>query len=198
MIEQAAGTDQQVEGHLLRARALLEEGNVPAAIDACEQALAIAPHMPALHATLAAVLEGADDLQGALREYMAALKLNPREARYARAVVSLRVRLGNGQTRPLAGAVTMPLSRRPLPPPPAPIPPSVVAMVRALRSTEVAPEDRGWVIAGLRAAITDDPENARLHVTLSNLLQAEGDREGAATHMREANRLGRTRAARQA
>ena len=199
MSELATGTDQQVEGYLLRARAFLERGNVPAAIDACEQALALAPDVPALHATLATILEGADDLQGALREYTAALRLNPRETRYARAVAGLRVRLGQNQTRPLAGSVTMPLAGRLLSPPPsAPIPPGVMAMARALRSTEVAPEDRGWVVAGLRAAIADDPENARLHITLSNLLQAEGDREGAATHMREANRLGRARAVRHA
>ena len=143
------------------------------------------------------MLERAENLAGALREYVTAQQLNPRNPHYNRAIENLRTRVGAMQTRPLAGVVTAPLDGK-LPPPPRPIPPSLVAMARALRSSEVSVEDRGWVIAALRAALKGEPDNERLHVKLSNLLQAEGDRAGAAEHMREANRLSRLRARRHA
>ena len=73
-----------------------------------------------------------------------------------------------------------------------------MAVARAVRSTEVLPQDRGWVIAAMRVALKSEPDNDRLHIKLSNLLQAEGDRQGAADHMREANRLSRLRVRRHA
>lgn len=181
----------------LQARAHLERGNVPGCVSALEQALALVPDSAALHGDLAAVLEGAGDLNGALREYVAAQRLNPQNPRHARAIERIRARIGRMQTRPLAGVMTAPLEGK-LPPAPAPIPSSMVAVARALRSSEVLPADRGWVIAALRIALKNEPENERLHVKLSNLLQAEGDRAGAAEHMREANRLSRERSRRRA
>ena len=189
--------DPRVERLYLRAHALLERGDVPACIDAYQQALALAFDSPSLHAGLAAVLEGSGDLQGALLEYSKAQKLHPRNPHYARAIEGLRARLGATRTRPLAGVLTAPLDNR-LPPAPAPIPASLLAVARAVRSSEVASEDRGWVIAALRATLSAEPDNDRLHVKLSNLLQADGDRVAAAHHMREANRLGRLRTRRQA
>ena len=157
----------------------------------------LAPDLASLHAGLGAVLEGAGDLAGAYTAYSRAQRLHPRNPRFGRAVTRLRSRLGGGKTRPLAGAMTVPLDGK-MPQAPEPIPAALVGVARAVRSSEVSPADRAWVIAALRVALRGEPENERLHVKLSNLLQAEGDRAGAATHMREANRLSRTRMSRQA
>lgn len=184
--------DPCVERLYLRAHARLERGDVPGCIEAYQQALELAFDSPSLHAGLAAVLEGAGDMQGALHEYSKAQKLNPRNPQYLKSIEQIRARIGAMQTRPLAGAMTVPLAGK-LPPPPEPVPASLVAVARALRSNDVSPQDRGWVIAALRVALKNEPENDRLHVKLSNLLQAEGDREGASIHMREANRLSRQR-----
>jgi tetratricopeptide (TPR) repeat protein len=189
--------DPRVERLYMLAHAFLEHGDTPGCIEAYQQALALAYDSPSLHAGLAAVLEGTGDLNGALREYSKAQQLNPKNPHYVKALDNLRQRIGSTSTRPLSGALTVPLNGK-LPPPPQPIPAALVAVARAVRSSEVSPEDRGWVIAALRVALKSEPENERLHVKLSNLLQAEGDRNGAAEHMREANRLSRLRMRRQA
>lgn len=189
--------DQRVEQLYFRAHTLLERGDVPGCIAAYQEALTLAPDLASLHAGLGAVLEGAGDLTGALNSYTRAQRLHPRNPRFARATTSLHARIGSGKTRSLAGAMTVPLDGR-MPEAPDPVPAALVGVARAVRSSEVTAADRGWVIAALRVALRGEPENERLHVKLSNLLQAEGDRTGAATHMREANRLSRTRMSRQA
>jgi tetratricopeptide (TPR) repeat protein len=195
--EQRPIAETWVEHLYLQAQTLLGQGDVPGAIAAYRRAIQIADGSPTLHAGLAATLDQAGDLNGALREYLRAQQLNPINPTYARAIESLRRRLGGMQTRGLAGAVTVPLDGK-LPPAPDPIPAALIAVARAVRSNEVSPKDRAWVIAALRVALRSDPENERLHVKLSNLLQAEGDRLGAAAHMREANRLSRLRIRRRA
>jgi|GEM_PF-1750721 len=195
--ERSTPDDPRVEKLYFRARALLDGGDVSGAIATYQEALILAPDLASLHAALGAVLDGVGDLTGALNSYTRAQRLHPRNPRFARATASLHARIGSGRTRPLAGAMTVPLDGK-MPEAPDPVPAALVGVARAVRSSEVSPADRGWVIAALRVALRGEPENERLHVKLSNLLQAEGDRAGAATHMREANRLSRTRMSRQA
>lgn len=163
----------RVERLFMQARQLLEQGDVPGSIGAYRRALELSPRLPALHAELGHALARAGDFTGALQEYSVARQLDPRDASYARSMDDLHDRSQRSQAEP--------------------IPSALVAMARAVRSTDVAPQDRPWVIAALRTALQQEPENERLHVKLSNLLLAQGDHAGATAHMREANRVSRLR-----
>lgn len=79
LLEAVCGDDAgQFESWLLLGRARWDDGAIDEAVEAFERALALAPHMARVQATIGDVRASAGDIDGALAAHRAALAINPR------------------------------------------------------------------------------------------------------------------------
>ena len=133
--------DPRVEHLYMRAHALARTGRYPsAALMRTSGHLPSAADSPSLHAGLAAVLEQSGDLNGRpARICQERRKLHPKNPHYCTGAgepaLYAWVRHRPGRS---SGALTVPLDGK-MPPALVPIPPPLVAVARAVRSTEVLP-----------------------------------------------------------